>query len=109
MLWCLVINMECVYLSKELLTFNLLYVGKYQGVSNAVKWTKPNAIYVELLGWREMGLPLAHPWLITPDICVVPLTNNWFSEQPVSLGAASVCALLLTYSCYLSQALPGGK
>lgn len=54
-----------------------------------------------------MGLPLAHLWLVTPDICVVPLTHNWFSEQPVSLGA--VCALLLTCSCYLGQALPGEK
>lgn len=43
-----------------------------------------------------MGLPLAHLWLITPDFCVVPLIHSWFSEQPVSLGAASVCPLLLT-------------
>lgn len=60
MLWYLVINMKCVYLSKESLIFHLLHVREYQGVSNAIKWIKPNDIYVKLLGWREVSLPLAH-------------------------------------------------
>lgn len=65
--------MKCVHLSKESLISNLLHVGEYQGVSDGIKWTKPNGI-----GVREMALPLAHLWLISPGVCAVPLTQLVF-------------------------------